>query len=62
MATYYLVHHPDGDETYPPQRFTRSEDARIRAFLLSRITHRGVTITRHPKPYEASRICVSLNH
>ena len=58
MATHYLVHHPDGDHTFPPQRFERSEDARLRAFLLARITHRGVTVTRHPKPYAVQRIFV----
>lgn len=59
MANYYLVHHPDGDSTYPPQRFSRFEDARNRAFLLSRITHRGVSVTRHPKPYTVKRSFVS---
>lgn len=59
MATYYLVHHPDGDNTFPPQRFSRFEDARTRAFLLSRVTHRGVTVTRHPKPYAVIRSFVS---
>ena len=60
MATHYLVHHPDGDSVFPPQRFERSEDARLRAFLLARITHRGVTVTRHPVPYKVAHICVSI--
>lgn len=58
MANHYLVHHPDGDHTFPPQRFDCFEDARLRAFLLARITHRGVTVTRHPKPYAVQRIFV----
>lgn len=60
MATYYLVHHPAGDSVFPPQRFERSEDARLRAFLLARVTHRGVSVTRHPKPYAVKRLFVSM--
>lgn len=62
MATYYLVHHPVGDSVREPQRFSRFEDARTRAFLLSRMTGRGVSVTRHPKPYDCSRIFVAMPH
>ena len=56
MANHYLVHHPDGDHTFPPKRFESAEDARLRAFLLSRITHRKVEVTRHPNPYKVQRL------
>ena len=56
MATYYLVHHPDGNA----HRFPRYEDARKKAFQISRITGRGVSVTRHPEPYKATRSFFSL--
>ena len=62
MATYYLVHHPAGDSVRPPQRFDRFADARLRAFLLSRMTCQGVSVTRHPKPFGYSRVFVSMPH
>lgn len=57
--TYYLVHHPDGDRNITPRRFESFAGARLHAFLLSRITGRGISVTRHPVPYSVARVFVS---
>ena len=57
--TYYLVHHPDGANTFTPRRFDTFSGARFHAFLLSRITHRGVSVTRHPRPFAIPHVFTS---
>ena len=57
---YYLVHHPDARAaSITPRRFDTFSGARFHAFLLSRITHRGVSVTRHPRPFAIPHVFTS---
>ena len=59
--SYYLVHHPDGERNISPRRFEDFSGARFHAFLLSRITHRGVSVTRHPRPFAIPHVFSSTS-
>lgn len=60
--TYYLVHHPDARAaSITPRRFDSFSGARFHAFLLSRITHRGVSVTRHPRPFAIPHVFTSTS-